>query len=246
MAMRSLAPLFIALTLAACESQGNPDLDAALGDQVQPLHVDHVRVQYSAAFAPGVADLPVTEAMRLQTFLDQAGLRPNDRIYIAAPSGDPMAAARVARVTDLLARRGVGVAPVAAPPSGVEPNHLLVLVDRYVVMQPACPNWSASPATGHDNVATGNFGCATMTDFALMVDNPRDLMAGRAMGPQDGDPSLDSIARYRAGQVKPFLTDSTSGSSSSSSSGGSSGSGSSSSSMSGSSTGASGGGAPAQ
>jgi pilus assembly protein CpaD len=232
MTMRPLALLFIALTLAACESQGNPDVDAALGDQVQPLHVDHVRVQYSAAFAPGSADLPLNEAMRLQTFLDQAGLRPNDRIYVASPSGDPMAASRVANVTDLLARRGVGVAPVAAPPSGVEPNHLLLLVDRYVVMQPSCPNWSASPATGHENVPTGNFGCATMTDLSLMVDNPRDLMAGRAMGPQDGDPALAAVERYRAGQVKPLLTDSSSGSSSSSSGSGSS------SSMSGSSSGA--------
>ncbi|HXQ51179.1 MAG TPA: CpaD family pilus assembly lipoprotein [Stellaceae bacterium] len=211
MATRTLAPLFAALTLAACASQGNADLDGALGNQVQPLHVDHVRVQYSAAFAPGASELPVSEAMRLQTFLDQAGLRPNDRVYVATPSGDPLAASRIGKIADLLARRAVGVATVATPPQGVPPNHILVLVDRYVVMQPACPNWSASPETGHDNVPTGNFGCATMSNLSLMIANPRDLMAGREMGPADGDPSLNAIARYRADQVKPFSTGSGSG-----------------------------------
>jgi pilus assembly protein CpaD len=213
------------LMLAALAACATPDKEPAtngMTDTVKPLQVDRVRVQLSTAFTPGSTDLPVAEAARLESFLDQAHLHANDHVYVAAPPGDAFAQRRVARIARLLAQRGVGIESVAAPPSGVEPNHLLIQVDRYVAQAPPCPDWSDSPETPHTNTPGSNFGCATMTDLSLMVDNPRDLMVGRTMGLPQGDEALGAEQRFRANQVKPFLGGGSSSTSSSSSSSGSS------------------------
>jgi pilus assembly protein CpaD len=210
MALRHPAFLAAALALAACG--GKPAADIAPPNPVSSLHVDRVRVQYAAAFAPRSAELPPTEAMRIETFLDHAGLRPDDRVYIASPNGDSMAAARVGQIKALLARRGVGTVAIE-PPAGLAPDHVVVLADRYVVTPPACPDWSDSGATGHTNVPNSNFGCATLNNFVLMVDNPRDLVTGRTLGPADAEPSIEAIERYHTGTVKPFLASGASSSS---------------------------------
>jgi pilus assembly protein CpaD len=192
------------LALAACQPLVT-DEDMGQLDVAKPIHVERVRVQYDAAFEPGKAELPHDQALRLEAFLDQAAIRPNDSVFIASPPGDPMAAARTKRIAALLAQRSVSVLPIAAPPSGVASDHLLILVDRYVATPPACPDWSGSPMTGHDNEPGSNFGCADATDLAEMVANPRDLETGRALGPYDAEPGLGAIERYRAGAVKPLL-----------------------------------------
>ena len=204
MDLRPLSLLAAVLALAACQT---PAPDPVPPNPVSSLHVDRVRVQYAASFAPRSAELPYTEAMRLETFLDQAGLRPDDRVYIASPSGDALAAARVERIKTLLARRGVATVAIE-PPASIAADHVVVLADRYVVTPPTCPEWSDSGATGHTNVPNGNFGCATLNNFALMVDNPRDLMTGRTLGPADAEPSIEAVERYRTGFVKPFITSS--------------------------------------
>jgi len=234
---RPLPVLLFALLLGACET---PPQELPPPEPVASLQVSHVRVQYSAAFAPGKADMSQSEAERLETFLDQAGLRAGDRVYIAVPNGDPLAAARIGRMASFLAQRNVGAQTVAPPPTGVIANHMLVTVDRYVVTPPACPNWSDSPVTPHDNTPNTNYGCSTLSNLAEMIDNPRDLEMGRPLDPVDAEPGLHAIERYRTDQVKPFLASGASGSSPSpsggSSSGGTDSSGSSGSSSSGSSS----------
>jgi pilus assembly protein CpaD len=195
-------PLLFATALAGC---AEPDADIAVVDPGKQITVERVRVQFAPAYSPGVSDLPVVETRRLQTFLDHARMRPNDRAYVAASDGDPLAAARIAKLSALLARRGIGTERVPAPAGGVQPNHLMLMVDRYVATPPACPDWSGSPATPHFNTPSANFGCATQTNLSLMVDNPRDILIGRNLGPADAEPAIDSVRRYREGKVKPLL-----------------------------------------
>jgi pilus assembly protein CpaD len=209
MVLRFVGPLLV-LALAGCHPLVTND-DLGQLDIAKPIHVDRIRVQYAAAFDPGKSELPYDEALRLETFLDQAGVRPNDSVFIASPAGDRLAGARAGRIATLLAQRSVGMVPVSAPPSGVAANHLLVLVDRYVATPPACPNWSGPPATGHDNVPGSDFGCATANDLAAMIVNPRDLTIGHEPGPANAEPALGAIVRYRTGAVKPLLSASQSG-----------------------------------
>lgn len=198
-----LVTTIFAAALAGCAA---PDLDIAPAETGKTINVERVRVQFSPAYAPGGTELPVAETRRLETFLDQARLRPNDRVYVASAAGDPLAAARIGRLGAQLARRGIGLEQVAPPPAGVQPNHVMLMADRYIATPPACPDWSGSPATPHVNTQSSNFGCATMNNLALMVDNPRDLMMGQELGPAGAEPAIDAVKRYRAGQVKPLLS----------------------------------------
>jgi len=213
MVMRSLLALAALAALAACSSE--PPLPPA--QTAKAIRVEHVRVKYAAAFAPGESQLPPTEATRLNTFLDQSGMAPGDRAYVAASSSDPLASARVGRIASLLALHGLGIEPVAPPPGGIEPNQVLVLVDRYVAEPPACPDWSDDPSGTHDNTTSSNYGCATLNNLAQMIANPRDLDEGRDLAPANGDVSADAMLRYRTGAVLPLSSQSASGGASSSS-----------------------------
>ncbi|HUK60164.1 MAG TPA: CpaD family pilus assembly lipoprotein [Stellaceae bacterium] len=225
MLIRTLIALAALAALTDCSSEQPLPPPAEMGKSIR---VEHVRVQYAAAFAPGVTDLPASEATRLNAFLDQAGMLPGDRAFVAAAPGDPLASQRTGRIASLLARHGLGAEPVPPPP-GLDPNHVAVLVDRYVAIPPACPDWSDDPAGSHSNsVTSSNYGCATLSNFAQMIANPRDLTTGRQLGPEAGDPAADAVERYRTGAVKPLSSGASSSSSgasggASSSSGGSSG-----------------------
>jgi pilus assembly protein CpaD len=204
MVLRPTAPLLLlALALGACEQQGTTMMPY---DMAKTVHVDRVRVQHSLSFAPGSAELRGSEAMALETFIDQSGVKPNDRVFLAVPSGDPLAGARTARIASLLSRRGIDTQEVPAPASGVAPNHVLVLVDRYIAKAPACPDWSGSPETSHENLPGSNFGCATTSNLAEMIDNPRDLVRGRSFGPFAAEPTIGAVTRYRTETVKPLLS----------------------------------------
>lgn len=204
MKQRLIVPLALALALGACATQPTP-AEIPMSDTAKSLTVERVRVQLATAFAPGRSDLSVAEAERLETFIDQAGLRPDDKAYIAVATSDPLARSRVQHVSALLAQRGIGVVPVAPPASGVGPNRVLLMADRYVVKAPSCPNWTDSSATPHTNTPDSDFGCATQSNLALMVANPRDLVVGRTLAPADADQATGAIERYRADKVKPLL-----------------------------------------
>jgi len=199
---RLLVPCLLALALAACD----PLVPDTMPTYPQPkaLKVDHVRLELKTVFAPGSSDLTTNEVARLQTFLDQAGVRPNDRLFVAAPGEDKLASARIGRLVRVLSERGIGAQTVNVP--GVEPNHLLVLVDRYVATAPPCPDFSQPDPNDHLNLTPPNFGCATVTNLGLMVDDPRDIVMGRTMGPADAEPSVAAFDRYRSQTVKPFIS----------------------------------------
>ena len=78
------------------------------------------------------------------------------------------------------------------------------MVERYVVTPPDCPDWTRQAVENHANAMPSNYGCASLTNLALMVADPRDLATGRPLGPADADPALLAVQRYRAGKVLPL------------------------------------------
>jgi pilus assembly protein CpaD len=208
---RSLLTAFaaIAFALAACDTP--PPSNAGL-DVPKVLQVERQQLDYEAAFQPGSAVLSPAEAARLDDFLANAAVRPQEHVYVAPAANDPLAAARVGRVVTILAQRQIGAERVEAPPAGVASNHLLLIVKHYIVQQPACPDWSGPSFGDHTNYPASNFGCANMTNLGMMVDDPRDLTIGRAMGPASAEPSLNAIERYRTDTVKPLPSNTSGGS----------------------------------
>lgn len=216
-----LASLAVGLVLIGC----TPPADrAGLPDGIstaKALNVDHVRVPHVVTFMPGGAQPTPGAVDNLIAFLRRAGLRSGDRVYLEPAAGDRVATARIGNLLHALEGRGIG-AQTLPPAQDLAGDQLRVLVDRYLVVLPPCPDWTRSPIDDHDNSPDSNFGCATVSNLGLMVADPRDLVMGREMGPADADPATLAVARYRAGQPKPLSSGgaSTSSGGMSSSSGG--------------------------
>jgi pilus assembly protein CpaD len=192
------------LALAAC----TPPTSEWTGSQApKKLQVDFVRMEHSAAFAPGSADLAPGQAADLVNFLEQSEVNGDDHLYFEAAVDDSLAGQRIATLARQVSARGIAAS--ALPPSAkdVPADHMLVVLERYVVTPPACPDWT-KPAygAGHSNDLPSNYGCADTTNLGLMVADPRDLVIGRTMGPVQGNPATAAILRYRECKSKPLST----------------------------------------
>lgn len=62
-----------------------------------------------------------------------------------------------------------------------------------------CPDWSKT--LNYSNSADSNFGCATETNAALMLEDPRDLQRGHGTAGPDTETTTRVIQRYRAGEI---------------------------------------------
>ncbi len=191
--------LLLGAVLAGCTP---PASEWTPAESPKAPRVDLVRFEHDAAFAPGGPGLAEGEGERLGIFLDEAQVTPEDHIYVIAASDDRLATSRIGQLIREIAPRGLGAERLPAQATGVLPDHLLVVVDRYVVTPPDCPDWTKAAVGDHSNTVAGNFGCADAVNLGLMVANPRDLVVGRPLGPPEGDTALFAIARYRDGKPK--------------------------------------------
>lgn len=189
----------LGLVLAACSSD---DTEIAPVTTPKQLKVDYTELTQPVGFVASSARLAPGEGDRLEAFLDSSGVTPDDHVYLQTASGDPLAAQRIGTLSHALAQRGIGAKTLPASEHGIAANRLLVKVERYVVTLPNCPDWTKTPFEAHDNGVASNFGCATVSNFGLMVADPRDLVVGRTLGPKEGDPAIAAIDRYRAGKPK--------------------------------------------
>lgn len=163
--------------------------------------VDYVRLQHEAVFKPGSPDLAGGEVSSLTSFLNQSGVTSEDHVYFEAASEDHLSLTRIGHLTKVMVRQGIG-AQTLPPADNVAPDHIRVVVERYVVTPPNCPNWTAPAVGDHGNQTSSNFGCADATNFSLMVADPRDLVIGRTLDPAQGDAAFAGAVRYRLGNVK--------------------------------------------
>jgi pilus assembly protein CpaD len=194
--------LGLGLALAGCTP---PTSEWSEAQSPKKLQVDYVRLQHTAAFAPGSADLAEGEAADLAAFLEQSQVSGGDHVYLQPAGEDNLTAQRIAQLTRQLSPRGIGAS--ALPPSAkdVPADHMLLVIERYVVTPPNCPDWT-KPAygAGHSNAMPSNYGCADVTNLGLMIADPRDLVIGRTLGPQEGNPATAAVLRYRECKTRPL------------------------------------------
>jgi len=161
-----------------------------------------VLYSHEVVFATDDATLGSREGGRLQAFIAKANISRTDKVHIVANPTD-LAEARMLAVAGILEKIGVVPAPVLSDfgfkaPSGPSVS---VIVRRFVVSLPGCPDWSGERFT-YNNVPTGNWGCSTASNLGLMVAEPEDLMHGRDPGNADGTAGARSVDLYRRGQTK--------------------------------------------
>ena len=90
---------------------------------------------------------------------------------------------------------------------------MTVIVGRFVVTPPKCPDWTKPAGPDPSNRVGSNFGCASTSNLGLMLADPGDLVRGRPKGPGDGVAASRLVRKYRDGKVaEPATISSQSGS----------------------------------
>ncbi len=156
------------------------------------------------ASRPVPRSLPRASKRALTAFLQAAQVSTDDPVYLEPVASDRLGASRVSALARDLTRQGYSVATLPAAGDAVPANALMVVVERYVVTPPDCPNWTKSQSDDHENAQTSNFGCAELNNLGLMVADPRDLVIARQLGPASAAQASLAIQRYRSGQTSPL------------------------------------------
>ncbi len=196
----------VLISVAACQTVAEDW--ASVRPRPAP-QVHQVQYAHAVTFAPGSDRLELAERDQLEAFLARLALGNRDDVFVSGGTAGNLDLRRQRTVAAYLAHRRVAVrAP--APHFGIgtaDENAVSVVVRQYVVTLPGCPDWTDDPADTTDNLPSSNWGCATATNFGLMVAEPADLVQGRELGGMDGNTASLAIRRYRVGQTKPLNPD---------------------------------------
>jgi pilus assembly protein CpaD len=195
LSLRGLACLASVLLVAACVGDASEHWspqEAPKENKVTWITFDH-----EVAFTSSASSLSQTERAKISRFLDEIDLGNSDHVFIRAnrgPGNHQVAAVakhlRTMRVkAEIIVARGA-VRPVS------------VVVGRYLVTPPRCPDWTKQPGLDIANRRSSNFGCATTSNLGLMVADPGDLVHGAPMGPSDGEKGATAINKYRNDKVE--------------------------------------------
>ena len=171
--------------------------------------VERITWPATVVFAPSQAGVGVDQVNRLEEAMLVAGGPESLHATVTVGSdgrGEAVASELVAMGVDP-ANIHIMDAPATRTPSGMD--RVDVVLSRYVVTPPSCPDWSQQLGKVESQGHASNFGCSTVTNLGMMVADPRDLVAGRALGPSDGTREAAAVQRYREDKVKELDASST-------------------------------------
>ena len=152
--------------------------------------------------------LPANLALTVESFGREARRQGASGVTLLVPSGsvNEAAAYRLSKeITAALVRGGVaphaiGKKPYAAAgPEDAAP--IRIAYPRVVARVPhECGEWPSSATSDLGNRDYWNFGCATQSNIAAMVENPTDLVAPAPIGAPDATRRAIVLQAYRKGE----------------------------------------------
>jgi len=197
---RSLLSLMAAACLAACAPTASYWTEAQSPKQNQ---IEAVRLMHDLR-VPASGSLSAAEIAGLEGFLARHRVSYGDDVTVIAAANR-----NAAPLADYLRKQGIVAQQLSVGGGDAPAGGLRLLVERYVVVPPNCPDWSKPSRTDYGNATMSNLGCANTANLGLMLANPRDLIQGREPGDADGTASASAVQRYRAGKVTPLEKGST-------------------------------------
>lgn len=161
--------LSLALALGGC---------FATNQSLESIHQPIIeRTNYTLDVATYGDGLPVGELRRIDGWFEAMDLRYGDRLSIDDPMGSPETRRQLA---DLAARHGIILSDGAPVTAGqAQPGQARIVLTRSSASVPGCPDWSVKAEANQNNATHSNYGCATNSNFAAMVADPEDLLAGK-------------------------------------------------------------------
>ena len=198
---------FMAVVMLAIVAGCAPEASHwSAAQKVKRNDVRWVTFEHDVRFGSDGAGLGQAERARLQRFLARHDAGYGDKLLIGSrgirTSGDEIrqAARRESAVAAEL--RALQLPPgllADAPARNLWDGSVKVVLGRYIVIPPECPDWSKRADGDPGNQPSSNFGCATTTNLGLMVANPGDLVRGHTPGPSDGAVGARRYKSYREG-----------------------------------------------
>ena len=189
-----LAVLGLAVAIGACTTP--PGIEVS--ERAKPTKIDHVsRVVPVSAQSP----LRAADALALRRAVTAFGPAEAVHASVALPVGTSAAARASLRRS--LVESGVpptNIVFVAADAAGSE-----VILHRHVVTPPECRNFSIDLNRSSQENPRSQGGCTNERNLTLMVEDPRDLVRGRTIGPADAEHAANGVERYRTDDIKELL-----------------------------------------
>ena len=191
----------LAVIVAGCAQTVADCTPAATPNDIQVKWVTH---EHSININSPASQLTNQEARSLDRFLSEIDLRPSDRLFVdvGPQSGEVVSDARIDAINEQLRHYIPGAQATAITGEKGTNKNIRLIVGRYVVLPPNCPNLSSPSSSNPGNLTDSNFGCSTQRNLGLMLADPGDLLRGRTLGPGNGEALSRSIRAYRAGKAK--------------------------------------------
>jgi len=192
----------LAVIVAGCAQTVSDWTPAASTHDLQVKWVTH---EHSVSFNNRENLLTSTAARSLDRFLNEIDLRPSDRLFVdvGPQAGEVVDDGRVDAINQQLRHYFPNARATAITGVKGTNNQINLVVGRYVVLPPNCPDLSRPTAANPGNYTDSNLGCSTQRNLGLMLADPGDLLRGRPLGPADGESLSRGIRNYRAGEVIP-------------------------------------------
>jgi pilus biogenesis lipoprotein CpaD len=72
-----------------------------------------------------------------------------------------------------------------------------VVATRYIAHPPGCPSLEITGPSPNDNSFEPTLGCSSLSNLAVTVNDPKDLLINTAVPPSDGERAAIPVTRYR-------------------------------------------------
>jgi pilus assembly protein CpaD len=220
-ALPDARPMFAAqvlrwtLAAAAASALGGCGVQYASSDPAFPGDLQK-RHPIVVAAAPTSVDLyPVGGALdersiaNIRAFVERYRHYGSGEVVIQTPAGANPNSRAVHEVRRALLAAGVkgrvAFGAYLPPNDGAAPPVRVSFTGLKAIVPTKCGQWpedlaSGSSVEGWKNEPYSNFGCATQSMIAAQVDDPRDFVQPRALGPSDVAMRTRAIEAVRAGQ----------------------------------------------
>jgi pilus assembly protein CpaD len=196
LAIACFIPLLAGASIAA--PRGQTLSPGPTSEAPKPLTITLLKLTHDIPFDGENVGVEGRQQTDLDAFLASSEARAGDPTYIES-DGSHLGEARAANLAEQLSGRGFATQVIR---DKTTPAHeIRVVLERYVVTTPVCPDWSHVSWANFKNETSSNFGCATSDNLAAMVADPRDLAVGRPLAPSPGEAAAKPVERYRASAV---------------------------------------------
>ena len=207
----TLTLAFVCLTLSGCLNGGNMDRMAsgqsqAMPYQKFPIHVVPVKEEMSVVVSPYAFAVSLEDKKRVAAFTSAFKQVGHGEMWIVAPEGSENSASSIGAVAELsavmveqgLSRQEIKMRSYQA--SGSEAPITIRFV-RFAAKTKPCGDWSRNVAFEPLNGSSPNFGCASQSNLATLVEDPLDLAKPRALDPADPARRVTVLGKYKAGEA---------------------------------------------